>query len=165
MTIIRRNILLALTLPLIGGCSAIPQVDIEAETELVRRAIDDCIKWPFPEKDINRLYGCLAKDSAFFIFHPDAASTMDGYDAFDNMIKTAFASDDFQSARIETSDMTINLSRSGTVAWFHSLLRDEGEWQGKEYAVANTRWTGVLEKREGRWLIVQMHLSFASDAP
>jgi hypothetical protein len=28
----------------------------------------------------------------------------------------------------------------------------------------NTRWTGVLEKREGKWLIVQMHFSFASDA-
>jgi len=24
----------------------------------------------------------------------------------------------------------------------------------------DTRWTGVMEKRAGRWLIVQMHFSF-----
>jgi hypothetical protein len=27
----------------------------------------------------------------------------------------------------------------------------------------NTRWTGVVEKRDGRWVIVQQHFSFASD--
>jgi len=25
------------------------------------------------------------------------------------------------------------------------------------------RWTGVVEKRDGRWVIVQQHFSFASD--
>jgi len=25
----------------------------------------------------------------------------------------------------------------------------------------NTRWTGVLEKRKEKWVIVQMHFSFA----
>ena len=27
----------------------------------------------------------------------------------------------------------------------------------------DTRWTGVLEKRDGRWVIMQMHFSFAAD--
>ena len=27
----------------------------------------------------------------------------------------------------------------------------------------DTRWTGVLERRNGEWLIVQMHFSFAAD--
>ena len=27
----------------------------------------------------------------------------------------------------------------------------------------DTRWTGVLERRDGRWLIIQMHFSFAAD--
>jgi hypothetical protein len=38
-----------------------------------------------------------------------------------------------------------------------------GEWNGKPSCWKDTRWTGVLEKREGRWVIVQMHFSFAKD--
>jgi hypothetical protein len=50
------------------------------------------------------------------------------------------------------------------VAWYSCILDDYGEWQEKPYAWMNTRWTGVLEKRDGKWLIMQMHFSFASDA-
>jgi len=27
----------------------------------------------------------------------------------------------------------------------------------------NVRWTGVLEKRDGRWLIMQMHFSYPEE--
>lgn len=36
-------------------------------------------------------------------------------------------------------------------------------WDGQPGRRQDTRWTGVLEKRDGQWLIVQMHFSFASD--
>ncbi len=39
-----------------------------------------------------------------------------------------------------------------------------GEWQGKPTVWKNVRWTGVLERRDGEWVIAQMHFSFASDA-
>jgi hypothetical protein len=34
-------------------------------------------------------------------------------------------------------------------------------WDGQPANWENTRWTGVLEKRGGRWVIVQQHFSFA----
>lgn len=37
------------------------------------------------------------------------------------------------------------------------------EWDGKPLCLNDTRWTGVLEKRDGEWVIVQMYYSFASD--
>lgn len=37
------------------------------------------------------------------------------------------------------------------------------EWDGKPVGWKDTRWTGVLEKRNSAWVIVQMHFSFASD--
>jgi hypothetical protein len=41
-------------------------------------------------------------------------------------------------------------------AVIEKTIRDSIGWK-------DTRWTGVLEKRNGKWLIVQMHFSFASD--
>jgi hypothetical protein len=47
------------------------------------------------------------------------------------------------------------------VAWFYCILDDVNEWKGQPASWMNTRWTGVLEKRKEKWVIVQMHFSFA----
>jgi len=49
------------------------------------------------------------------------------------------------------------------VAWFFCILDDINEWKGQPATWENTRWTGVLEKRDGRWVTVQQHFSFAND--
>ena len=72
--------------------------------------------------------------------------------------------DTFKATGFDVRDMRVNLSRSGDVAWYSAILDDFGEFRGKAYSWVNTRWTGVLEKRDGNWVIVQMHFSFASDA-
>jgi ketosteroid isomerase-like protein len=63
----------------------------------------------------------------------------------------------------EIRDLRIHVSRSGDVAWYSAMLDDLGEWDGKPVGARDIRWTGVLEKRDGRWVIVQMHGSVASD--
>ena len=140
-----------------------PAIDVEAEKAKVEETIRDCIEWPFPEKNIDRLYGSIAKDPSFFIFHPDSASTVTNFDTFDETIKTVFMDDRLKPASTEIRDMRINLSRSGDVAWFSCILDDFGEYDGRKWEWVNCRWTGVLERIEGKWLIFQMHFSFASD--
>jgi ketosteroid isomerase-like protein len=153
------NILIIIT----GGCTMLPIIDIEAEKTEVEETIRDCIEWPFPEKNIDRLYSCIAKDSSFFTFHPDSASTVTSFDAFDEMIKTVFMDDRLKPTSTEIRDLRINLSRGGDVAWFSCILDDFGEYDGRTWEWVNCRWTGVLEKTDGKWLIYQMHFSFASD--
>jgi hypothetical protein len=69
----------------------------------------------------------------------------------------------FRAIRHEIRDARINLARSGSVAWFYCVLDDVNEWEGRPASWINTRWTGVLEKRDGRWVIVQMHFSNGVD--
>ena len=59
-------------------------------------------------------------------------------------------------------DFRCDFSRGGDVAWFSAILDDCYEWDGRPGCWKDTRWTGVLEKRAGQWLIVQMHFSFAA---
>jgi ketosteroid isomerase-like protein len=156
---------ITLTLILFMGSFAMSQeFDYEAERAAVEKAIHDNIEWAVPEKDFDRMYSTIAKDSSFFIFHPDSKSTIVGYEAFQKLVKDLFMNPDLRPTGSDIRDMRITLSRSGDVAWYSCILDDYGEWKGQPYAWKNTRWTGVLEKRDGKWLIVQMHFSFASDA-
>lgn len=69
---------------------------------------------------------------------------------------------DFKAIGYEIKDLKINISKSGDVAWWYCMLNDINEWKEKPASWENTRWTGVLEKRDNKWVIVQMHFSFAT---
>ncbi len=139
------------------------QSEKDAQIAAVERAIRDCIEWPFPEKNIGRLVGSCAHDEAFFIFHPDSESTVVGWEAFRKTIDDQFMDEAMKPAKTEIKDLRINLSGSGDVAWYSCLLDDTGEYKGRKWEWLDCRWTGVLENRDGKWLIVQMHFSLPSD--
>ncbi len=145
------------------SCSMPTEKDVQAQKEEIGKVIDASIGWA-DNKDTKTLFGAVAQDASFFIYHPDSASTVVGFDKFRGMVEGLFLSDAFKATGYDIRDLRINLSESGDVAWYSAILDDRGEFNGKPYAWLNTRWTGVLEKRNGRWVIVQMHFSFASDA-
>jgi ketosteroid isomerase-like protein len=54
----------------------------------------------------------------------------------------------------------IIISRSGDVAWFSAVYDVDLEYKGRASQVRNARYTGILEKRDGKWVIVQLHFSY-----
>lgn len=114
-------------------------------------------------KDRKLLLDSVAQDLDFFIYHPDSRSTIVGFDAFIRMVDQVFMNEAFRATGFSVRDLKINISNSGDVAWYSAILDDHGEWQGRPSSWIDTRWTGVLEKRKGKWVIVQMHFSFAAD--
>ena len=75
-------------------------VNREAEKAKVEQVIHDCMEWPFPEKNIDRLLSSIAQDSTLFIFHPDAASTFDGFADYKKLIDQVFLSDNLQPTSV-----------------------------------------------------------------
>ncbi len=69
----------------------------------------------------------------------------------------------FIATKTEVRDFRCHFGSDGGVAWFSAILDDCFTWDGQPGCWADTRWTGVLEKRDGRWQIMQMHFSFAAD--
>ena len=139
--------------------SDIPSAAGQSEFERIERSVRDCIGWA-KTKDFRLLNSVIANDADFLEVHPDGA-VVKGFDDF-KKAETFWGSPDFKAVRYEIRDLKIKLSKSGDVAWFFCILDDINEWKGQPANWENTRWTGVLEKRDGRWVIVQQHFSFAA---
>lgn len=132
--------------------------DEDKEFQLVKKSIDNVIGWAV-NKDFNLFYGSIANDSDFISVTPYERVKF----GFNEVKKDSsfWGSPYFKAIRHELHDLHINFSESKDVAWFFCYLDDINEWKGEPANWENTRWTGVLEKREGRWVIVQQHFSFA----
>jgi len=136
--------------------------DIGLENEAISQAVHDVIGWALT-KDFDLLFSVVAQDEGFLIFHPDSSSTIIGFEAFKDFAERSWKNPSFKATRFEVKEMRIGLSESGTVAWYSCFLDDFGEWDGREVGWSDVRWTGVLEKRGSKWVIVQMHFSFPKD--
>lgn len=152
-------LMLAVSMIITGCADRHRSIDRETEIRDISRVIDNCIGW-FKTKDFELSFGTVAHDSNFLEVHPEG-EVVRGFEQF-RKNSEIFRHPEFQYVRHEIRDLTVNLSRSGDVAWFYCLLNDINTFKGRPASWENTRWTGVLEKRNGRWVIVQQHFSFAS---
>lgn len=144
-----------------GSCTQVGVEDInEAEMNEIAETISSCIGW-FENKDFDLLFSVVVHDSNYISVLP-TERVIRGFEQFEKNSEI-FKHPEFQYVRHELKDLTINLSKSGDVAWFYCILDDINTWNGQPANWENARWTGVLEKRDGRWVIVQQHFSFASE--
>ena len=141
--------------------SANAQSERVSERAVVEKTVRDSIGWALT-KDRSLLERTITHDADLFIFHPDSKSTVVGWDAFAKNF-SFWMDPRFKATSFEVRDLRITFARSGDACWFSAMLDDLAEWDGKPTGWKDTRWTGVLEKRGGKWVIVQMHFSFASD--
>ena len=133
-----------------------------AEKAEISKVIHNSIGWA-ATKDTELVFSCFADDPELFWFSPRDDGSNYGFKQFVDVTNGFFMSDDFKAVKYEIRDLQINLSRSGDVAWYHARLDDFNTWKGQPANWEDVRWTGVLEKRDGRWVIVQMHFSSPTD--
>jgi hypothetical protein len=134
----------------------------DAEKAKIEKVVRTSIEWALT-KDRQALFDCFAQDTGLFFFQPDSKSTMEGFEAFRHETESFFMDPRFKAVSSKFTDLRIHLSKSGEVAWYSCLLTDHNTWGGRPANWDDVRWTGVLEKRGGRWVITQMHFSKASD--
>jgi hypothetical protein len=133
--------------------------DPEQEEIIVEQVIHNAICWAMT-KDTATLFNTFIPDSTLFIFSPDSASTSTGFQSIKDLAENVWMTDHFKALECNIKNLRISFSKGGDVAWYSCYLDDISEWDGRRSGWVNVRWTGVLEKREGKWLIMQMHFSF-----
>lgn len=133
----------------------------ESEREAIGRVIRDAICWALT-KDRPLQESTMAHDEDLAIFWTDSDTTIFGWNQYMKLFDI-WLDPRFKATTTEIRDLRLNVSRSGDVAWFTATLDDLSEWDGEPRGARDIRWTGVLEKRGGKWVFVQMHGSLAAD--
>ena len=132
----------------------------DGEKAVIEKVVRDNIGWALT-KDRALLESTMVRDESLFIFNPTSEATVGWGQLAKNF--EFWMDPRFKATKCDIRDMRVGVSRSGDAAWWSCMLDDLAEWDGKPTGWKDTRWTGVLEKRDGKWLIVQMHFSFAAD--
>jgi len=135
-------------------------IDRSHELKVIEQTINSSISW-IVNKDTTLLYSIIADDENYLEVHPHD-NVVKGIVQFKKAEKF-WLDPRFKHVKFETWDMKINLSEDGSVAWFYTMLNDINEWEGEKASWENTRWTGVLEKRNGKWKMVQGHFSYPAN--
>jgi hypothetical protein len=132
--------------------------NIESEKAIIEQIIRSKIGWALT-KDKDLAMNTLSQDEDLLIINPDSSITV-GFQAQKRTVETVFMSDRFKATDFAIRDLRIGISRLGDAAWYFCYLDDHCLWDGRPVGWDNVRWTGVLEKRDGKWVVVQMHFSF-----
>jgi ketosteroid isomerase-like protein len=134
---------------------------VEAEKPVIAEVIHDAICWALT-KDRPLQESTMAHDEDLVIFWTNSDTTVLGWNQYLKLFDV-WMDPRFKATLTEIRDLRLNVSRSGDVAWFSATLDDLSEWDGEPKGARDIRWTGVLEKRAGKWVFVQMHGSLAAD--
>jgi uncharacterized protein (TIGR02246 family) len=136
--------------------SCAPKVDTDAEKAAVRDVIDK-MKQAMMSEDFESFAALVAHDSDMVNFGTDATERWVGWEALKSSLEQQFAS--FDDMQMAVRDQVINVGPGGNVAWFSQLVDWDFKAGGEPVSLQGLRVTGVLERRAGKWLFVQMHFS------
>lgn len=130
-----------------------------AASEAVKKFLEQSIGWAI-EKDFDGMFRFWADNMFhFWLFSNSQVVGLKNFKTYAEQWKDP----DFRGTRFEIKDLRIVFSRSGDVAWYSCFIDDCSSYKGKESCLENVFQTGVLEKRDGRWVHVLMHGSYPVD--
>jgi ketosteroid isomerase-like protein len=131
-------------------------VDVEAAKVAVGSVLDQWIQIMDTE-NLDLFSKLMAHDPDMVNLGTDAAERWVGYEALENSMKKQFES--LEESNATSRERVITVNKSGEVAWWSEFWDWKGKAQGQPFAIEGMRLTGVLEKRNGNWVIVHVHAS------
>ncbi|MEO8398197.1 MAG: nuclear transport factor 2 family protein [Ignavibacteriaceae bacterium] len=143
----------------LNSCSQTKTVNTDAEKTKVKSVVDD-FKNFWETKDMNLLSKIMSHDANMVNYGTDANEIFVGFEAFKDSITPMLSSVD--GIKINVRNQTINVDADGNAAWFSEIWDWDISMGGQTMQQHNLRLTGVLEKDDGNWVIVQFHNSVPS---
>lgn len=134
----------------------------QSDEQEVKRAIIDSIAWAL-EKDVDRLYEVFPDDERLLIWWISSSRGPGGFEGLKQNVENVWLKPEFKATKADFRDIQVHFSRDGQMAWFSCMLDDCGLWGEHEFRMLNVRNTGVLEKVDGKWRIIQTHASWPID--
>ncbi|MCJ7564110.1 MAG: nuclear transport factor 2 family protein [Candidatus Aminicenantes bacterium] len=133
-----------------------PAIDIDTEKAAVKAVLERYIK-AFQTRNREGVAEVYAHDEDLVVFGSNPLDRRVGWKMTQAYIDKYFTSVD--RIEIGLKDQRIKVHRSGEAAWFSEVLSWKEVEKGKTFVIEGLRISGVLERRDGRWVIVQLHAS------
>jgi len=148
--------LLTLIFILCFTLSCTRKVDSETEKSNVEKTVKEFYR-SFEQKDIDLMSELMAHDESMLSFGTSIFDIHKSWMEWKENHMVQFEA--FNEAKIKSKNLNVYLNQTGNVAWF----ADISDWilvvQKETIQMNDIRITGVLEKRNNIWKIVQIHAS------
>jgi len=141
---------------MLSACIQTPKVDLEAEKAQVKKVVDQ-IAQAMEAEDMEAISAIVAHDADMVNFGTDAAERWVGWEALKASIEQQFSA--FDNQQVGVRDQVIKVGSGGNTAWYSEIMDWSLDAGGEMISLEGMRATGILEKRDGKWTIVQMHFS------
>ena len=148
------RIMLLLVL-IVTAAGTITFVQADAKTDQEIKDFLTQYEAAYEKKDLGALMKLIAPGAEVVFFEADEKGRYVGPD----QIKAAYENSLKQVKSIKGEYKWTSVGSKGDVAWFATEVSfdvDTGEDKFKQLG----RWTGVLEKKDGKWMLLQSHFSF-----
>jgi uncharacterized protein (TIGR02246 family) len=131
-----------------------PAVDLEAEKANIKAVLNRAVS-AVNAVDAESYLENYCQDNDMVLFGDTYRIV--GFEAWRETIQKGF--EEYDSAKVSLRDVVIKINPSGDVSWLTCYLDMKSVVQGEERNEKGTSATYVLEKRNGKWLIVHAHWS------
>ena len=140
----------------LNNCTQQRTVNSDAERTKVKSVVDD-FKNFWETEDMNLFSKIMAHDADMVNYGTDANEIFVGWNALKDSISQILPAID--KTKITVRNQVIKVDADGNAAWFSEIWDWDLMFGGQPAQIPNQRLTGVLEKRDGNWVIVQFHNS------
>ena len=148
--------LLIITLLSFITCSDNTQVNLETERAEVLKVLDN-FNQAHENRDLDLLLTCFSDKPDIIILGTDENELWVDKNSMGESQKRAYET--FSTVRLSVRDKILKMCRNGGQAWFYMKVNWYVESEDKQFTFSGIRTTGVLEKENDQWQIVQLHTS------
>ena len=132
------------------------QISVADETLAIEQLLENYII-ANETQDFGLIESIWAPESDIILYGTDSHERLMGWTNIRSAIKSQFGQ--IEETYISASDQFIKINCTGSTAWFAEALSYNFMYQGEARKYEGLRFTGVLEKMDGEWKLVQAHLS------
>ena len=108
-------------------------------------------------QDIGLVKEIWANSPDIVVFGTSGDDKFVGWSEIQDVMQRQFNT--FKETYISVRDQVVNVSETGKTAWFSEIINYNYIYQGEPRQYEGLRFTGVLEKINDNWYIVQSHMS------
>ena len=138
-----------------------PVVDVESEKAGVRAVLDQYAN-AWKTLDFEQFSQVFSHDDDMVIFSATPNKRYIGWEEFQADVQESFK--EVEKIEIVFRDVVVKVHASCHMAWLSCLEDWDFVYQGQTVRDEGARVSWVLEKREGRWVIIHAHWSMPPEA-